>query len=422
MDDYENCFVTKGCFGLPINCVNQRDCHILATYQTSADGDISFSISGQTSQSDQYFALGLSNDTQMGDDSVMLCYVFQGNANVGMAWNFDEPEKTSTPLDSPQEGLTNIKSAYTNGKLSCTFDRRHDTSITIPGGSENRNFNLSMPFHLMLAQGSANSKSNYSGPAYIVLNYHTERCVSEKEIFLDQYEPIPTKGKAPVVKTHGTLMVLAWMFFACIGTYTARYFKKNNICENVKIFGENVWFCIHQGCMYLTCLLSVTSILVILIDRGVHPLRPEQIKINPHALFGILTVILGSVQPCIASLGPPPPEERSSEEEPLIARSNSAQRSRRPFFNMVHHTIGYTAILLAISTMLLSTSLEPAMLESSSKILIGLFAMFFCTCHVVLTTANENQFHNVVFYGYLLTIIGIYCFAITLIVIICRNN
>ena len=60
---YDGCGVTKGCFGLPDDCVASRSCLMLATYaQDSQSGDVDFSLYQPHAQPNSYVALGLSDD------------------------------------------------------------------------------------------------------------------------------------------------------------------------------------------------------------------------------------------------------------------------------------------------------------------------------------------------------------------------
>ena len=81
----------------------------------------------------------------MGDDSVMFCY----ENGVGMAWN-PKGHDPSVNLKNPTSGLTNAKSIFKNGILSCKFRRNKVTNIDIPNSLSQ---NDCQTFDLRLLEG-----------------------------------------------------------------------------------------------------------------------------------------------------------------------------------------------------------------------------------------------------------------------------
>ena len=79
----------------------------------------------------------MSFDDKMGDDSVMFCY----ENGVGMAWNPGKHSPTVILKDS-KAGLTNTKSTYKDGILSCGFRRKRVTNIDIPNIRDVQTFDL----------------------------------------------------------------------------------------------------------------------------------------------------------------------------------------------------------------------------------------------------------------------------------------
>jgi len=49
-----------------------------------------------------------------------------------------------------------------------------------------------------------------------------------------------------------------------------------------------------------TWILSVTSIIIILSDKGLEPLGLERVKENPHAAIGLASFLLAFIQPFMA--------------------------------------------------------------------------------------------------------------------------
>ena len=84
----------------------------------------------------------------MGDDSVMFCY----ENGVGMAWN-PKGHDPSVNLKNPTSGLTNAKSTFKDGILSCKFRRNKVTNIDIPNALSQ---NDCQTFDLRLLEGLKN--------------------------------------------------------------------------------------------------------------------------------------------------------------------------------------------------------------------------------------------------------------------------
>merc|ERR1712142_535774 len=110
---YEDCFQSKGCFGYPEKCELEKTCDMIVTY--AKDGEkFKFQIGGKSAAG--YVALGLSDDKEMGDDSVMACIQdpTTNTINVSMYWNTASPYG-SDELADPHFGLTDITGSLTDG-------------------------------------------------------------------------------------------------------------------------------------------------------------------------------------------------------------------------------------------------------------------------------------------------------------------
>merc|ERR1719153_1972248 len=79
-----------------------------------------FEIGGKAAQ--DYIALGLSDDNQMGDDSVMACIKNPKTSlvNVSMYWN---SASWSTPLSDAHYGLSEMSGSLEDDFYTCTFHR-----------------------------------------------------------------------------------------------------------------------------------------------------------------------------------------------------------------------------------------------------------------------------------------------------------
>jgi hypothetical protein len=83
---YDGCDGTKGCFGYPASCIQQRSCFALVTFAQKGQR-IEFELLATKSLDNFFVAVGFSEDRLMGDDSVTECTVKNGRVNVYMSQN-----------------------------------------------------------------------------------------------------------------------------------------------------------------------------------------------------------------------------------------------------------------------------------------------------------------------------------------------
>ena len=110
----------------------------------------------------------------------------------------------------------------------------------------------------------------------------------------------------------------------------------NYVFQAHKIFGADVWFRAHQASMGLTVLLSLAGLVPILIDRKLSPIVDKKY----HPLVGLATLVVAFIQPFIGYFRP------------------SKDHQFRPIFKLFHTFLGYSCIMLAISSIFLTNELE----------------------------------------------------------------
>jgi len=149
----EGCGQTKVCMHSPINCTSPN-CTALATWRRSTvEGFVDFELMGK---SDGWVALGLSNNTLMGDDSVIHCVVNSSNNNAAQAaysYNYKtEADLYNGPIPAVEVSTTlvNTSATYTNGEIHCRFSRRIEADGT-------KVFTLNSSYYLFLGYGPASN-------------------------------------------------------------------------------------------------------------------------------------------------------------------------------------------------------------------------------------------------------------------------
>ncbi|CAL4124791.1 unnamed protein product, partial [Meganyctiphanes norvegica] len=344
---YQGCQSEKGCFGLPDNCVSEKNCDFLMTYTKSpSEGGYRIEIAGDVDGSSGYVAGALSMDESMGDDSVMICRTENGITDVLMAWN---PGKSNDILEDSKLGISNEATSFMDGRIYCSFVRDVETNIM------GNDFNLDTDkYNLMVAAGGVGSGNS--------IGYHTVgRSVSAGEqISLGSFASVA--GKDDSARTlHACFMVVAWVFAASAGMLMARYFKKT--WRGSKYRNIDQWFHWHRFLMGLTWLLTMVGFVLIVVDlKGLSQIPFSD---NPHVVFGFLSTAFCFIQPFMALL-------RCSPVDPM-----------RPLFNWLHWFAGNSAHIMGIVAIFYGLKLWKAAYGAS--LLLFIFVVSHCFVHIVLT-------------------------------------
>ncbi|XP_070194189.1 serine-rich adhesin for platelets-like isoform X2 [Littorina saxatilis] len=317
------CGSAKGCYS---KC-SGTDCDFVMTWeQGTSDSNVRMTLSGIVGGSQgSYIALGLSKDDKMSDDSVMYC-IKEGVYN---AYNNDG-SKSSQRLsnNNEQAGLSNITATLKDGVLTCSFLR--DTAES----SNRQQFALDRDYTLFFATGSAT-------PDYIGKHSQAPLISSLAASLQDFSVNIGGSADFPVlVKAHGSLMMVAWIFAASLGIIFARHFK--TMWEGSSWFGEKVWFQIHRACMIIAFLATVVAFIIIFVEVGGYSeIEGEGYK-EAHPIIGIIVTILTVINPVLAVFRPHPGTKN------------------RPIFNWVHWAVGTAAYILGVISIFFGLTLDKA--------------------------------------------------------------
>ena len=178
LDFYRGCGEEKGCFGHPEGCIDSEDCSMAVSYVKISQDFFAFELFAKDMIPHGYVAVGLSEDDEMEDDSVMVCSN-EAVSNVAMYWN---GYYESTILDDPSLGLLNPQVHYKDSELFCSFERKANLTFFTPGeDSKEVSFDLdSEEYFLLLARGSLTDDG--------FTQYHDDRTASETSFDLSEFE------------------------------------------------------------------------------------------------------------------------------------------------------------------------------------------------------------------------------------------
>ncbi|XP_060561736.1 putative ferric-chelate reductase 1 [Ruditapes philippinarum] len=322
------CGNTKGCFP---NCPN--GCGYLVTWQTSASS-IQFTLQVEETGTSVYVAIGFSNDYRMGEDSVVGCVM--PSSTVSSYYNKD----TNTELlSSPSLGLSGASVNQSNGVITCSFTRKLSAADT-------NFFDLNNDYILMLVVGKVKQKKGKTE-----LDKHEKIPWSSDGLvdFNRHYIVNLHKLNTPIIKLHGTVMVLAWLLLVTVGIVTARYNK--NMLEEKKLFGMKIWFQVHRGAMIVALMLVVVGFISIFVEIDGYSQvvsTDAASAVQAHPVLGIIATVLMVLNPIMA-----------------LFRPDSDHKFRWIFY-WAHLFVGAIGLLLAVVNIFLGYYLERSMVPNSA--------------------------------------------------------
>ncbi|XP_023215953.1 putative ferric-chelate reductase 1 homolog [Centruroides sculpturatus] len=307
---YDECGGTKGCFGMPEKCIENKNCDILFSHAYESGKDlVEFEISTKVdSISGHWIAVGLSEDQLMGSDSVGDCVVANGKPSFHYSWNEDK----SNAIRNKISGIEVVSATLKDGILSCKWTR--EISLVENGIS----FDLiNNKYYLLLANGPLESLSP------IIKRQHDSTLYSSSKVNLTSISNITGSSSfAPLFKAHGSLMIIAWAGLVSIGILLARHYKdawdEKTLC-NVKI-----WFALHRAFMVTAVLMIVTAFILVFVY-----LKQWTNKATTHAILGCVATGFAVLQPIGALFRPGPTD------------------SKRPIFNWLHWMGGNAGFISA---------------------------------------------------------------------------
>lgn len=309
------CGSTKGCF---VDCKG-GDCKYMVTWK-DLGSSVQFELYGKPDRSftDAWVAVGFSDDTRMGGDSVTECVYSNGVVQAFSSYNTGYSNRR---LDNPQFGLSNVAGIYYDGVLSCTFIRRK----FVP--QDPKMYNLEDDWHIMFANGRV-----LQVPAWeLYMHSITELPpTSAARVDFQSTVVIGSGAKFPLVKAHGCLMILAWVLFTGVGIVAARYYK--NVWADKTFLKLKIWFQVHRACMVSALVFDVVAFIIIFIEvQGYSsiPDVPGKGYLRSHPILGIIITILCIANPVMALFRPGPDHDK------------------RPIFNWAHWGVGMSAYILS---------------------------------------------------------------------------
>ncbi|ESP03638.1 hypothetical protein LOTGIDRAFT_237623 [Lottia gigantea] len=352
------CGKSKGCYRVPEGCWEPY-CRYIVTWKDLGKV-VLFEMGAYTEGlDDKYIAIGFSNDTYMGDDSVMECVHNSqtGRTEVFMSYNYGSPNK-NVRLPDPKIGIVKEEGSNNNYELKrirCRVWRQK-----YPVGDWRVNHLQGNSWYLMIASGTA-SKGNLlrHGVGAYELPW-----VSPSKVDLRINSNINGRSSYPLVKAHACLMFLAWVFFASIALIMTKYFK--TMWPNRRFYEQRYWFVTHFNFMAMCFLLTFIGFILIFVEAGGYSEFPE-LPAKAHPILGIIMFVCILINPILALLRP--------DEDSRC----------RPVFNWFHWAFGTIATVLSIPQIFIGMEFGKAMVPWWATWIVVIWAI----AHIVIELTLE---------------------------------
>nr|XP_058952014.1 putative ferric-chelate reductase 1 [Pocillopora verrucosa] len=363
------CGQTKSCYSEPTDCTSSSTCDYLVTFEPCEDkNDVKFELSAKTG----WVAIGFNKESKMDGTDTIICSRLNDDTVATEHYSLtghDNPVQTKpTPA-----GLMVISGAYEDGVIKCRFSRNK---------TANGMLGLDQEVFLIYARGDVNGG---------ILIRHTHRSPSTSKVDVCKLntalESKTTDNK--LLKAHGSLMVVAWVGFATLAMFAARYMKD----AWGKLFGLKKWFQVHRA-LTVSCLIF-TLVGFVLVFAHVEGWSEADVA---HSVLGVIITLLVCAQPIMALMRPKPATEN------------------RWIFNWCHRSVGISAFILAVANIFLGLRLPHLNAE------VGVYLMTFFCVGLVAVVALESYIRCqkskkgllYMTFGFLVVLTSTVCFALLL--------
>lgn len=333
------------CIGIPSDCVETGDCDLLvrSVSLVNREDGVKFELFGKVKNDRKWFAVGLSTDSSMGQDSVTECLILNDNT-------LDVRESFTTGKRRPilvqgERTFTNQSVKYQDGMLNCEWIRRPKVV------SNGHTFDIiNQRYFVLLAYGPFNG--NY-------MSIHSDRLASESNIDLQSIGILKSQSRVNyLIKIHGSLMILVWIGMVSISIMIARNYKSSwpdQTLGNVKI-----WFALHRSIMavsFVGIIIGMASIFIYLGTwNGNHA----------HPYLGAIANVLMFIQPLMA-----------------LCRC-SPDSHYRSIFNWAHWAVGNVAHITAITAIFFATTLTSILLPRVFSWLLVFYVSSHVLVHIIM--------------------------------------
>lgn len=278
--------------------------------------DKTISIAARGEKKSGYLAIGFGSEMENSYAYVGWVDV-NGTGRVNTYW-IDGMNAQS--LHPTNENLTYVRCRSENGVITLEFTRPLNPDCNRKERIECNNIvEPTTPLKVIWAMGAKWSLDHLTQS-----NMHSVKSNKPVRVSLIRGSAEAEEDLRPVLAVHGFMMFLAWGMLLPGGILAARYTKH--------LTGE-VWFKIHVYSQYSGLAITFLGILFAVAElRGFH-------IGSVHVKFGVLTILMGCIQPINAYFRPKKP-------------ANEIPSTKRVIWEYVHTYVGRSAILVGIAALI----------------------------------------------------------------------
>ncbi|MFS7996775.1 putative DOMON domain, cytochrome b561/ferric reductase transmembrane, DM13 [Helianthus anomalus] len=278
--------------------------------------DKSISIAARGEKKSGYLAIGFGSEMENSFAYVGWVDV-NGTGRVNTYW-IDGMNAQS--LHPTNENLTYVRCRSENGVITLEFTRPLDPNCNRKERKECNNIiEPTSPLKVIWAMGA-----KWSSDHLTESNMHSVKSNKPVRVSLIRGSAEAEEDLRPVLAVHGFMMFLAWGMLLPAGILAARYTKH---------LPGDIWFKVHVYSQYSGLAITFLGILFAVAElRGFH-------LGSVHVKFGILTILMGCIQPINAYFRPKKPE-------------NENPSSKRVIWEYIHMYVGRCSILVGVSALI----------------------------------------------------------------------
>ncbi|KAM9488576.1 putative ferric-chelate reductase 1 [Clarias gariepinus] len=298
-----NCGISKTCVSQPSGCdpSTSSNCFFMSATPLSSGSGFTFELSGKA---DGYVSLGFSDDTQMGNVTVLNTSQINGVISCSFtSLNAISTTRSSTPSNSYYIFLAS--GATSNAFTKPILVKAGGSALIASLGARLNGRRLPKFTPRQRGRGRKGSRCRKisSEPTTGLIQKHASTpVISSTKVDISSVQIVTSdSGIPPIVKAHGCLMLIAWMTTGSMGMLIARFLKR--AAPGQRLCGKDFWFVAHVVLMLLSVVATIIAFILIFSYA-------QDWSGGAHPVLGCLVMILSLAQPIGAVFRCAPQDER----------------------------------------------------------------------------------------------------------------
>ncbi|CAF4176970.1 unnamed protein product [Rotaria sp. Silwood2] len=335
-------------------------------------------------KSGQWAAIGLGLKEAMGEAHVFMCKRLANDTIVVNRYMNPNNHQRPQSAGSEQGGVfTPDQQQFNEGIVTCQFTLSQFESETFRQLKTIQPLSQSTSYHPLFAAGllnGTNEPQKHFEDSHTALSQIVQ--LNQNKTILYKINTTDDGESLTFVRVHGTIMIFTWILIASTGALIARYFK--NPWANHLICGKAAWFAAHRFLMSTAAILTVLGFLFILVFLQGTWVDQGPTRYYAHSITGVIVISFAFFQPFMA-----------------LFRCEPDSRYRF-IFNYIHGFIGFSTLILSISTIFLATYFK-VLKDTKARILMIVWIVWIVLIFIIFEIIqsyyrkklNESGYSNI---------------------------